>query len=80
VSPSFITARQWRLTSRAHPGSGRPLCAEAAVAKPAVTITRKGTVKGNLVILLRLLTLDELPDARLPDCTDIRKNAGIAAA
>ena len=45
MSPWSISGRQNRDTSRAHPGSGRPLCAEAAE-----TIKTKGTASKNLVI------------------------------
>jgi hypothetical protein len=44
MSPWSIRGRQNRDTSRAHPGSGRPLCAEAAE-----TIRTKGTASKNLV-------------------------------
>src|SRR3982074_1788708 len=52
-SPSSICARQNRETSRAHPGSGRPLCAEAAE-----TMRRKGTASRNLVILNALVLIN----------------------
>jgi hypothetical protein len=45
MSPWSIRGRQNRETSRAQPGSGRPLCAEAAEAR-----RRKGTASRNLVI------------------------------
>ena len=61
MSPWSIRARQNRDTSRAHPGSGRPLCAEAAE-----TIRTKGMTSKNLVILNAFLPINERDQRLVP--------------